>query len=48
MEAHGRPEVAMRMMDDMFIDDAVDFLEELPAGVVKRVLANCRRETARR
>ena len=25
----------------MFIDDAVDFLEELPAGVVKRMLQGC-------
>ena len=28
------------LVDEMFIDDAVDFLEELPAGVVKRVLQN--------
>ncbi len=40
MEALGDEE-AMRIIDDMFIDDAVDFLEELPAGVVKRMLANC-------
>ena len=26
------------LIDDMFLDDAVDFLEELPASVVKRVL----------
>ena len=39
MEALGDEE-AMRIIDDMFIDDAVDFLEELPAGVVKRILAN--------
>ena len=32
---------AMRLIDDMFIDDAVDFLEELPAGVVKRMLQGC-------
>ena len=32
---------AMRLIDDMFIDDAVDFLEELPAGVVKRMLMGC-------
>ena len=32
---------AMRLIDDMFIDDAVDFLEELPAGVVKRMLQSC-------
>lgn len=40
MEALGDAE-AMRIIDDMFIDDAVDFLEELPAGVVKRMLAGC-------
>ena len=34
-------EEAVRTLDDMFIDDAVDFLEELPAGVVKRILKNC-------
>lgn len=34
-------EEAMRIIDDMFVDDAVDFLEELPAGVVKRMLMNC-------
>ena len=27
------------IMDDMFIDDAVDVIEEMPANVVKRVLA---------
>ena len=32
---------AMQLIDDMFVDDAVDFLEELPAGVVKRMLMNC-------
>ena len=39
-EALGDAE-AMRLIDDMFIDDAVDFLEELPAGVVRRMLINC-------
>ena len=28
------------IIDDLFLDDAVDFLEEMPAGVVKRVLSN--------
>lgn len=28
------------LIEDMFLDDAVDFLEELPASVVKRVLQN--------
>jgi len=40
MQALGDEE-AMRIIEDMFVDDAVDFLEELPAGVVKRMLANC-------
>ena len=43
MEALGDQE-AMRLIEDMFIDDAVDFLEELPAGVVKRMLMNCDEE----
>ena len=36
------------LVDEMFIDDAVDFLEELPANVVKRILQytdRARRET---
>ena len=33
------------LMDDMFIDDAVDFLEEVPANVVTRVLAHTSSET---
>ena len=28
------------LVDDMFMDDAVDFIEEMPANVVKKVLAN--------
>ena len=28
------------LMDDMFMDDRVDFLEEMPANVVKKVLQN--------
>ncbi|MDO5738130.1 MAG: magnesium transporter [Eubacteriales bacterium] len=28
------------MLDKLFVDDAVDFLEEMPASVVKRILAN--------
>ena len=34
-----------RLMDDLFVDDAVDFLEEVPANIVRRVLANTNRET---
>ncbi|MDD6021740.1 MAG: magnesium transporter [Acutalibacteraceae bacterium] len=33
------------LMDDLFVDDAVDFLEEVPANVVRRVLANTDKET---
>ncbi len=29
-----------RIMDELFMDDTVDFLEEMPANVVKRVLMN--------
>jgi len=28
------------LIDDMFLDDAVDFLEEMPANVVRRILQN--------
>ena len=28
------------IIDELFLDDAVDFIEEMPAGVVKRVLIN--------
>ena len=28
------------IVDELFVDDAVDFIEEMPAGVVKRVLSN--------
>jgi len=34
-----------RLMDDLYVDDAVDFLEEVPANVVRRVLANTDKET---
>ena len=40
MQALGDKE-AMQLIDDMFVDDAVDILEELPAGVVLRILLNC-------
>ena len=33
------------LVEDMFIDDAVDFLEEVPANVVTRVLAHASPET---
>lgn len=34
-----------RLMDDLFLDDAVDFLEEVPANIVRRVLANTDKQT---
>jgi len=40
MEALGNEE-AIGLIDEMFVDDAVDLLEELPAGVVRRILMNC-------
>lgn len=33
------------IIDDLFVDDAVDMLEELPASVVKRVLKNAAPDT---
>lgn len=33
------------LIDDLFVDDTVDFLEEVPANVVRRVLANTDAET---
>lgn len=33
------------LIDEMFLDDAVDILEEMPASVVKRVLMNTSAET---
>ncbi|MEF9939011.1 MAG: magnesium transporter [Clostridium sp.] len=33
------------IMDDLFVDDAVDMLEELPATIVKRVLQNSSPDT---
>lgn len=34
-----------RLLDEMFLDDTVDFLEEVPANVVTRVLAHSAPET---
>ena len=33
------------LVDDMFLDDTVDFLEEMPANVVKKVLSNADENT---
>lgn len=35
------------IVEDLFVDDAVDMLEEMPANVVKRVLKNATPETRR-
>ena len=34
-----------KIVEDLFVDDAVDMLEELPATVVKRVMRNTTPET---
>lgn len=34
-----------RLMDDLFVDDAVDLLEEVPASMVKRILEHTDKET---
>ncbi len=33
------------LVEELYVDDAVDFLEEVPANIVRRVLANASRET---
>lgn len=33
------------ILDELFFDDTIDFLEEMPANVVKKVLKNASRET---
>jgi magnesium transporter len=38
------PELA-HIINDLFLDDAVDFVEEMPANVVKRVLKNASEDT---
>ena len=43
LDSIGDEEIS-RLMEEMFIDDAVDFLEELPVGVVKRILSVCKPE----
>ena len=35
------------IVEELYVDDAVDMLEELPANVVKRVLKNARPDTRR-
>jgi magnesium transporter len=35
------------VLDEMFMDDTVDVIEEMPAGVVKRILRNCDAQTRR-
>ncbi len=44
VESIGDKEITA-LIDEMFLDDAVDFLEELPANAVKRVLQNTNPET---
>ncbi|HHU91359.1 MAG TPA: magnesium transporter [Clostridiaceae bacterium] len=35
------------ILDELFLDDTIDFLEEMPANVVKRILRNTNEETRR-
>ena len=44
IESITEQEIAV-IIEDLFVDDAVDMLEELPANVVKRVLRNAQPET---
>ena len=37
-----------RVMNDLFLDDIADILEEMPANVVKKLLAACNKETRNR
>nr|MDD6335486.1 magnesium transporter [bacterium] len=36
-----------QLVEDLAIDDAVDFIEEMPASVVKKILQNAREDTRR-
>ena len=38
-------EEAVGILDNLFMDDAVDFLEEMPSNVVKRILKNTSDDT---
>lgn len=38
-------EEARKLVEDMYLDDAVDFLDELPSGMVRNILANSKPET---
>jgi len=38
------PEIG-HIVNDLFLDDAVDFVEEMPAGIVKRILRSASNET---
>ncbi len=38
---------AMSIIDDLFMDDVIDFLEEMPSNVVKKILKNTSEETRR-
>ncbi|MDD4291838.1 MAG: magnesium transporter [Clostridia bacterium] len=34
-----------KMLEELFVDDTVDIIEEMPANIVKRILHNCDAET---
>ncbi|MDR0670976.1 MAG: magnesium transporter [Oscillospiraceae bacterium] len=44
IEALTDKEIAV-IIDELYLDDAADFIEEMPAGIVKKVLANAREDT---
>ncbi len=45
---HGFSNVELKeMLDELYLDDAVDIIEEMPAGVVKRILKSADAETRR-
>lgn len=41
------PEEAQRLVEDMYLDDAVDFLDELPDAMVRNILSKADPETRR-
>lgn len=44
IEALTDKEIAV-IIEELYLDDAADFIEEMPAGIVKKVLANAREDT---
>jgi magnesium transporter len=36
---------AVSILEELFLDDAIDLLEEMPANIVKKILINSNEET---